>query len=123
MTTSGETANAGVGLSTAAAVVARTVSPMRRTREGARCNDIRSSYHVTSTPGYPQEENLGGGTLCAVSTVSSMTVDAAAPAAFTVDDSWRVPAPVARRAGRAAHEAQRALSAILERVEVPVLLG
>jgi hypothetical protein len=51
-----------------------------------------------------------------------MTVDVGTPAAFTVDDTWRVPAGVARRAGRAAREAQQALSAILERVEVPVLL-
>ncbi|GAA2326912.1 hypothetical protein GCM10010170_002180 [Dactylosporangium salmoneum] len=44
------------------------------------------------------------------------------PSACTVDDLWRVPAAVVRRAGRAALDAQRALSAILERLEVPVLL-
>lgn len=51
-----------------------------------------------------------------------MTVDVSAPAAFTVDDAWRVPAAVFRRAGRVALDAQRALTAILERLEVPVLL-
>ena len=51
-----------------------------------------------------------------------MTVDVVPPSAFTVDDVWHVPAPVARRAGRAAPDAQRALSAILERIEVPVVL-
>jgi hypothetical protein len=54
--------------------------------------------------------------------VDDMTVDVAMPSAFTVDDLWRVPAAVARRAGRAALDAQRALTAILERVEVPVVL-
>ncbi|MEV6927716.1 hypothetical protein AB0M46_24885 [Dactylosporangium sp. NPDC051485] len=51
-----------------------------------------------------------------------MMVDVVTPSACTVDDLWRVPAAVARRAGRAALDAQRALSAILERLEVPVLL-
>ncbi|GAA4250768.1 hypothetical protein [Dactylosporangium darangshiense] len=51
-----------------------------------------------------------------------MTVDVVMPSAFTVDDLWRVPAALARRAGRAASDAQRALTAILERTEVPVVL-
>jgi hypothetical protein len=51
-----------------------------------------------------------------------MTVDVAAPPTFTVDDLWRVPAPVVRRAGRVALDAQWTLAAILERVEVPVVL-
>ncbi|MGI5236920.1 hypothetical protein [Dactylosporangium sp. CA-139066] len=51
-----------------------------------------------------------------------MTVDVVMPSAFTVDDLWHVPVPVARRAGRAAPDAQRALAAILERIEVPTVL-
>ncbi|GAA3271943.1 hypothetical protein Dvina_45660 [Dactylosporangium vinaceum] len=49
-----------------------------------------------------------------------MTVDVgAAPVALTVDDLWRVPAPIV---GRAALDAQWTLAAILERVEVAVVL-
>ena len=51
-----------------------------------------------------------------------MTIDVVMPSAFTVDDLWRVPAALARRAGRATSDAQRALTAILERIEVPVVL-
>ncbi|WP_433079510.1 hypothetical protein ACQP1P_40375 [Dactylosporangium sp. CA-052675] len=42
---------------------------------------------------------------------------------MTVDDVWRVPSTVLARAGRAAAEAQEALTAILERVEVTVVRG
>ncbi|MFI5911488.1 hypothetical protein [Dactylosporangium sp. NPDC051541] len=53
-----------------------------------------------------------------------MTVDLGAARAFTADDLWRVPGPVGRRVGRlVALDAQWTLGAILERVEVPILLG
>ncbi|WP_433209506.1 hypothetical protein ACQP00_45285 [Dactylosporangium sp. CS-047395] len=51
-----------------------------------------------------------------------MAADVGSPATFTVEDLWRVPAQVVRRASRAALDAQWTLSAILERVEVPVVL-
>ncbi|WP_432977941.1 hypothetical protein [Dactylosporangium sp. CA-233914] len=41
---------------------------------------------------------------------------------MTVDDLWSLPASAACRAGRVASDAQRTLAAILERIEVPVLL-
>ncbi|MEU7866293.1 hypothetical protein [Dactylosporangium sp. NPDC049140] len=42
---------------------------------------------------------------------------------MTVDDVWRVPPAMVRRAGRAALDAQWTLTAILERIEVPVVVG
>ena len=58
-----------------------------------------------------------------------MTVDVEVPGAFTVDDVWRVPAAIRALSreqrpaalGRAREAAQSALTAILERVEVPMV--
>ncbi|WP_238006064.1 hypothetical protein KZZ52_52040 [Dactylosporangium sp. AC04546] len=53
-----------------------------------------------------------------------MAIDVAAAGECTVEDIWRVPAVAAegREVRAALRSAQRALTAILERVEVPVVL-